>query len=79
MQVSRIYIGADHAGYEVKNKLADFLKEEGYELTDLGTFSADPFDYPDISREVGEKVVHNEGSMGILLCGSTGWRFYCCE
>lgn len=70
MKVSRVYIGADHAGYTAKSELAAFLREQGYEVTDLGTFSEEPFDYPDISREVGEKVVKNDNSRGILLCGS---------
>lgn len=70
MEKSSIYLGADHAGFEAKQFLGAFLREQGYNVTDLGTFSADPFDYPDIAREVGEKVAHNPGSFGILICGS---------
>lgn len=65
-----IYIGADHAGYEAKGELAEFLKGEGYAVTDLGAFSEASVDYPDIAREVGEKVLDNEGSFGVLICGT---------
>ena len=65
-----VYLGGDHAAFEAKGKLKDFLEAEGYHATDLGTFSEDSIDYPDISREVGEKVVENKDSFGILLCGS---------
>ena len=65
-----IYLGGDHAGFEVKAKLKEFLESKGYHVIDLGTFSEDSIDYPDISREVGEKVVENKDSFGILLCGS---------
>ncbi|MBU1152281.1 ribose 5-phosphate isomerase B [Patescibacteria group bacterium] len=65
-----IYIGADHAAYEAKGKLVEFLKGEGYGVTDLGTFSEASVDYPDVAREVGEKVLDNEGSFGVLICGT---------
>ena len=65
-----VYLGGDHAGFEAKGKLKEFLETEGYHVTDLGTFSEDSIDYPDISREVGEKVIEHEDAFGILLCGS---------
>ncbi len=65
-----IYIGADHAGFERKSKLRDFLISEGYDVTDLGSFTEDPYDYPDIAREVSEKVLERKGSKGVLLCGT---------
>ncbi len=65
-----IYLGGDHAGFESKAKLKDFLEVEGYHVTDLGTFTEDSIDYPDIAREVGEKVLEKDGAFGILLCGS---------
>lgn len=67
----RLYIGSDHAGFEAKEVLHTYLNSmEGYSVTDLGCFSEDPCDYPDIAREVGEKVIEVDGSQGILLCGS---------
>ncbi|MDP4008351.1 MAG: ribose 5-phosphate isomerase B [Candidatus Peregrinibacteria bacterium] len=66
-----IYLGADHAGYEMKEALQAWLKETtDHSVIDLGTFSTDPVDYPVIGREVAEKVFENEGSRGILVCGS---------
>ena len=43
---------------------------EGYAVTDLGCFSEEPCDYPDIAREVGEKILEHEEAFGILLCGT---------
>ncbi len=64
-----IYLGSDHAGFEMKEKLKEYLGEK-YDLTDLGCFSEKSCDYPEIAREVGEKVLEQEGSVGIILCGS---------
>lgn len=65
-----IFLGSDHAGFAAKNVLVDYLKAKGYGVTDLGCFSEDPCDYPDIGREIGEKVMEREGSRGIGVCGS---------
>lgn len=65
-----VYIGSDHAGVKAKELLHTHLKEAGYDSTDLGTFTEEPCDYPDIAREVGEKVKEHEGSFGILICGT---------
>lgn len=65
-----VYIGSDHAGVKIKEQLHKHLKDAGYDATDLGTFTEDSCDYPDIAREVGEKVREHEGSLGILLCGT---------
>ncbi len=65
-----VYLGSDHAGYEEKNQLREYLVGEDYKVIDLGVFSNASFDYPDIAREVGEKVRESEGSFGILICGS---------
>lgn len=65
-----VFIGSDHAGVKVKEQLHSHLKDKGYDSTDLGTFTEDPCDYPDIAREVSEKVREHEGSLGILICGT---------
>jgi ribose 5-phosphate isomerase B len=66
-----IYIGSDHAGFGLKNVLLEHLKTQGQEILDLGTFDAEvKVDYPDIAREVAEKVKANKGSAGILVCGT---------
>ncbi len=72
----RLYIGSDHAGFQLKNQLKEALVGKklvnGEEISalDLGVFNNDPTDYPDIAREVGEKVRENGGAMGLLICGS---------
>ena len=63
-----IAIGADHAGFEYKNMLIDFLKE--YSIKDFGTYSADSVDYPDFAHPVASAVEKAEFSIGILICGS---------
>ncbi len=66
-----IYIGSDHAGFGLKNVLREHLKAQGQEVLDLGTFDAEvKVDYPDIAREVAEKVRTNKDSAGILVCGT---------
>lgn len=65
-----IYIGSDHAGYEMKTALKAFLDGQKNEYVDLGVFSTDSADYPDIAREVSEKVSENSGAFGILICGT---------
>ena len=64
-----IYVGSDHAGYEMKNNLKDYLNDK-FEVIDLGVFSTASFDYPDIAREVGEKVLEGKNSLGVLICGT---------
>lgn len=65
-----LYVGSDHGGYEMKGELVGYLKEAGHDVVDLGCFSEDSVDYPDIAREVCEKVLENAGSFGILVCGT---------
>ena len=66
----KIVLGADHAGYPLKTLLLPFLKSEGHEVLDLGTHSADPVDYPDYARMVGEAVQQGRAERGVIVCGS---------
>jgi ribose 5-phosphate isomerase B len=66
----KIAIGADHAGYELKQKIKQVLSQQGLELDDQGTWSTEPVDYPDFARKVGDKVVAKQADLGILVCGS---------
>ena len=66
----KIALGADHAGFELKNKIAQRLAARGVEIADLGTNSADSVDYPDYAQKVGEQVAHHQADCGILVCGS---------
>ncbi|MBT4384723.1 ribose 5-phosphate isomerase B [Candidatus Peregrinibacteria bacterium] len=67
----QIYLGSDHAGYGMKEVVQTHLKDAGHEVLDLGVFDeVNKADYPDIAREVGEKVLENADSLGVLVCGT---------
>lgn len=66
-----IYLGTDHAGFELKEKIKEFLKREGYEVEDFGAYSQDPEDdYPDFISKAAEAVSKNPDSQAIILGGS---------
>ncbi len=66
----RVAIGADHAGFYLKELLVNFLKDLGHEVLDVGTHSEDPVDYPDIARALGTDILDGRVERGILICGS---------
>jgi ribose 5-phosphate isomerase B len=67
----RVYLGADHAGYELKTHLLAALSERGFDIVDVGAHSYDAADdYPPFCFEVGEKVVADAGSLGVVIGGS---------
>jgi RpiB/LacA/LacB family sugar-phosphate isomerase len=68
--VKRVALAADHAGFELKEKMAAFLKEAGFEVMDLGTGDTEPTDYPDFARAIGETLREGKAERGILICGS---------
>jgi len=65
-----IPIGADHAGFELKNFIKELLTEQGYEMEDFGCYSEESIDYPDYGHPVAEKVESDKDVLGILICGS---------
>ena len=65
-----IAIGADHAGYVLKNALAEHLRSGGHEVLDLGTHTADRVDYPDFGAAVGRVVAEGGADLGVCVCGS---------
>ena len=65
-----LYLGSDHAGFRLKNQIREYLKDKNYRVVDIGVFEEVSSDYPDIAREVAEKVAENSGSFGILICGT---------
>ncbi len=65
-----ISIGSDHAGYEYKQFIADFLRSEGFVVRDNGAHSKDSVDYPDFAHPVANQVELGEAAYGILICGS---------
>lgn len=68
----KIFMGADHRGFKLKENLKEWLKGRGHEVVDLGNEEFEPEDdFPDFALKVGERVGRGEG-VGILLCGSGG-------
>jgi len=65
-----VVIASDHAGYQMKLSLIQYLKDKGYQVEDLGTHSMDPVDYPDFGHPLAEAVEHEAYPLGISLCGS---------
>jgi len=66
----RIVIGSDHNGYHLKEHLKAHLTQAGHEPVDIGCFSEDPVDYPDIGEALAEKIASGEYERGILVCGT---------
>lgn len=66
----KIIIGADHGGYQLKNSITEWLKSQNHEVNDIGVFTPESVDYPDLARTVGEGVANGEYERGILVCGS---------
>ncbi|MCL4499567.1 MAG: ribose 5-phosphate isomerase B [Chloroflexi bacterium] len=66
----KVALGADHAGFPLKEELKETLKRNGIEYVDFGTFSNESVDYPDFAGMVAEKVVAGEFDKGVLVCGS---------
>jgi len=67
---NKIAIGADHAGYELKEKIKQILDEFGYEVQDFGTNSTDSVDYPLIAKALAMQVSAKNPAKGILVCGT---------
>jgi ribose 5-phosphate isomerase B len=66
-----IYIGSDHGGFELKTELLGYIKSDlKMEIEDVGCFSKESVDYPDIAKEVCTKVISHKKSFGILICGT---------
>ena len=66
----KIAIGADHAGVDLKDRLAEFLQKLGAEVTDVGTRGPESVDYPDFAREVARRVADGRAERGVLVCGT---------
>lgn len=66
----KIAIGCDHGGFEMKNELVDYLKEQGFEVGDFGIYERVSVDYPVIAQKVALAVSSGEYPLGILVCGT---------
>jgi RpiB/LacA/LacB family sugar-phosphate isomerase len=66
----RLALGADHAGFELKERVLSLLAELGHQALDLGTHDLQPVDYPDYAEAVGRAVIEGKAERGIVICGS---------
>lgn len=66
----KVAVGADHAGVELKDHLAEQLKCAGHEVVDLGTHGPESVDYPDFAQKVAEMVTAGEAERGLVVCGT---------
>ena len=66
----RIAVGSDHAGYQLKQQLADHLRDAGHDVEDLGTHSEESVDYPDFGAQVARAVVNGKADYGLCVCGT---------
>ena len=66
----KIAIGSDHAGYERKEFIKNWLQNRGYSMDDKGTNGPDSVDYPDFAHPVAEAVGGSDSDLGVLICGS---------
>ena len=66
----RIVLGADHAGFDLKQIIAAYLRYRGHEVVDVGTNSDDPVDYPDFAEAVSKVLLDGRAERGVLICGS---------
>lgn len=66
----KLLLGADHGGFDLKEQVKAHLLGEGHDVVDLGTYSADAVDYPDVALKVSRGVVAGDADLGILVCGT---------
>src|ERR1700742_2056765 len=66
----KVVIGSDHAGFQLKSAVGDFLRATGQQVLDIGAFNENPSDYPDFAEVVGHAVTDGKADRGVLICGS---------
>ena len=66
----KVALGSDHAGFELKEKVREYLRGKGFEVEDLGTYSTDSVDYPDFAEKVATRVAARQADFGVLCCGT---------
>lgn len=90
MNIEKIVIGSDHAGFELKEKVKAHLEDKGIMVSDVGTYSSESCDYPIIADTLCKKIQIGEFARGILICGTgigmsmaankhSGIRAACCS
>src|SRR6516164_9966134 len=66
----KIVVGSDHAGFKLKNEMAELFRSLGHEVLDVGAFDERPSDYPDFAEALGRAVLDRRSERGVLICGS---------
>jgi len=66
----RVAFGSDHAGFELKQNVLEFVKGLGHQILDVGAYNDSPSDYPDFAKALGEAIINGQADRGILICGS---------
>jgi ribose 5-phosphate isomerase B len=66
----KLALGADHAGFPLKEEIRGYLERLGHEVIDLGAYNTEPSDYPDFADTVGRTLIAGRAERGILICGS---------
>ena len=70
MEKLKVAIGCDHGGFDLKQKVIDYLKARDIEFKDFGVYIKEASDYPEIAKEVAKEVAGNKYDRGILICGT---------
>lgn len=68
--MEKLALGSDHAGFKLKERIKNFLKEKGFKVEDYGTNSEERADYPDYAHKVASAIESGESKRGIVICGS---------
>ena len=66
----KLVVGADHAGFPLKEEVRGYLERLGHEVIDVGAYNAEPSDYPDFAEALGRVLIARRADRGILICGS---------
>ncbi len=66
----KLVVGADHAGFPLKEEVRGYLERLGHEVIDVGAYNAEPSDYPDFAEALGRVLMARRAERGILICGS---------
>ena len=69
-EIMKIGICSDHAGFEYKGRLMEYLENKGYEIKDFGTYSEESMDYPDVAHPLADAVENGDADLGIAMCGT---------
>ena len=66
----KLAVGGDHAGFSMKGPVVEYLRSQGHEVTDYGTDSEEPVDFPDIAQRVTSAILAGDAERGVLVCGT---------